>query len=70
MSDTQTHCSQRFIIAAASAGTTGRRNQVEWRADRGRGVREEGEDKLVTTAGPKAPVRFRFADTNHVKNSK
>lgn len=42
MSDTQTHCSHRFIIVAGSAGTTGRRKSELKRKSVERTVEEEG----------------------------
>lgn len=66
MSDTQTHCSHRFIIAAASAGATGHRKRVNWRrgqAERDEGTRGEKTNWLLQLAKicPKAPVRARSA---------
>lgn len=66
MSDTQTHCSHRFIIAAASAGTTGRRKRVNWRrgVERGQEKRDEGRGERQIghyswpKFWPKAAVRF------------
>lgn len=47
MSETQTHCSHRFIITTASAGTTGCRKRVKWRrgVERGQDKRDEGREK-------------------------
>lgn len=67
MSDTQTHCSHRFIIAAASAGTTGHRKRLNWR----KGARTEegrqgtkGKTNVVTQLD-----KSSAAKENHVRQN-
>jgi len=64
MSDTQTHCSHRFIIATASAGTTGHRKRVNWigGVERGQEKRDEGRGKrqIGYYSGPKSGQKHLF----------